>query len=648
MFRVECKGDTLTVVLYDRPVIRHSGDLPFVSVAEADEDDIHPEKRSKLRGRVPLTNAEYDETRSVIRMSGGNYSMHLQLSMEGENLVVTPQRSSVGINRVVFSFPTSAGGCVYGCGSRGDSLNLRGNVVPIWVRDHTAKKISKSFWPWGKPSVSELSRVAQPTFVTDSQMFAHVDTESYSQMDFRHARRNRIEVWGIPKRVVIGAAADNDRLMRRISDLLGRQPALPDWCYGTIVSVSGGIGRMAEMLEHMLVAKADISAIVLGDWTGGVETPGGYQAFWDWTWNQTLYPRLDEIVAELRNRGVRVLGCVKPNFAMEGLLFAEASTKGYLIRRGDGSNYVSDMGGFMAGHLDLTNSEAVAWFENIINENIIRLGFSGYIADMGAFVPEDAALSSGESPAGVHNRWPNLWADLNSNAIKNSVRPKDLISLISYGYSGITGKTPVVTGDSSAESQAFEGGAALTSILSMSYSGVGICEYAASRSVRIQDSARADEHFLRRVEFAAFLPVMRIEDTAISGEFDREDELLAHVARMSRIHTALKPYIKNCAKTYYESGFPVVIPMSMMYPGEKSMRRISDQYLLGSELLVAPVFAPGVKERRVVFPVGSWINLWTGKEYPQGESSVPAPVGKPAVFFRREGKHSALFINMDK
>ena len=75
----------------------------------------------------------------------------------------------------------------------------------------------------------------------------------------------------------------------------------------------------------------------------------------------------------------------------------------------------------------------------------------------------------------------------------------------------------------------------------------------------------------------------------------------------------------------------------------EAWRRENYSYLLGSELLVAPVVEPGAAERRLWLPRGSWVHLWTGEAFDGGAVTVPAPLGQPPVFYKRRGPWAPFF-----
>jgi alpha-glucosidase len=66
------------------------------------------------------------------------------------------------------------------------------------------------------------------------------------------------------------------------------------------------------------------------------------------------------------------------------------------------------------------------------------------------------------------------------------------------------------------------------------------------------------------------------------------------------------------------------------------------EYLLGPDVLVAPVWQAGQSEREVYLPEGSWVHLWTGKTYGKGEHTVPAPLGDTPVFYRADSCRAEL------
>jgi alpha-glucosidase len=179
-------------------------------------------------------------------------------------------------------------------------------------------------------------------------------------------------------------------LVGKVSQIYGRQPELPEWVYnGAILGVQGGTDKMLEYLGQAEENNVPVSAIWIQDWSGKIVTSFGTRIFWNWKWNSTWYPRLDEVIAELKEtKGVRTLGYINPSLNNEGDLFKEGDAAGAFLRREGRLNetYVQDFGDFFCGTVDFWNVEGAEWYKNIIRENMIRFGFSGWMADFGEYV----------------------------------------------------------------------------------------------------------------------------------------------------------------------------------------------------------------------------------------------------------------------
>lgn len=654
MLRVDTRNDKLTIYLQDRPVIVHTPDNPFVAAGRGagrfHAHAGHWRVSHKLSQHAALTNAQYDAGRSCVRFSGGDLSLTFHLSETDGRLTLTPQRATTGLNRVWLHFPAKPGQCVYGGGAQYGSLDLRGHRMPLWVHERRVGRESARI-PFTRGSGHHASFYPQPTFFTQDfftnhYTYVHIDSSAYGEMDFRSTRHHRLELWDIPSSIAIGVADNLPDLMREMTRVLGHQAVLPQWSIeGAWIEMQGGMAPMIERLERAISAGTQVSALCLRDWSGRRETPFGQQVFYDWVWNQELYPKLDKVIGELRARSVHMLAYINPHLAIEGQLFAEASLKGYLVRKPEGGNYINDMGGFMAGHLDLTNPDACAWYKEIIRNNILNLGFSGYIADMGYYLPATAVLYNGESPNRMHNRWPVLWSKLNREAIREAGRSADAVFISRAGYGGSGGQTMLASTGDHNTSWGREDGlpSALNASLTLSCAGMGLSLSDIGGNISVA-TRRSKELLLRWAEYAAFTPVMRTADIGPDQfEYDSDEETLTLFARLTRVHAAIAPYLHALIKENAGSGLPAMRPVFMVFPDDEKLRRTNSMYMLGDELFVAPILQKGRKNRKLILPDGHWVHLWSGRQYVSGEHTVTAPLGQPPVFYRPSGKFAELF-----
>jgi alpha-glucosidase (family GH31 glycosyl hydrolase) len=105
--------------------------------------------------------------------------------------------------------------------------------------------------------------------------------------------------------------------------------------------------------------------------------------------------------------------------------------------------------------------------------------------------------------------------------------------------------------------------------------------------------------------------------------------------RYSRLRMNLVPYLFDQGVLAAQTGLPIMRAMALAFPADANASRLDDQYMLGSELLVAPVLEPGATERRLYLPSGEWFDFWTGELIDDGWRTVPAPMDRIPVFARQ-------------
>jgi alpha-glucosidase len=144
------------------------------------------------------------------------------------------------------------------------------------------------------------------------------------------------------------------------------------------------------------------------------------------------------------------------------------------------------------------------------------------------------------------------------------------------------------------------------------------------------------ELYQRWTELGAFTPIMRTHEGArkqLNWSWEKDEETTAHFRRFARIHAALKPEILALAETAAQSSMPILRHLMLEFPDDPRSREISNQFMLGSNLLVAPVVTEGATTKTVYLPPGTWYHIWTGDVYEgDGDVAIDAPIGQPPVF----------------
>ncbi len=340
-------------------------------------------------------------------------------------------------------------------------------------------------------------------------------------------------------------------------------------------------------------------------------------------------------------------------------LYTEAQQRGFLVRKADGTPYAITNTDFSAALLDLSNADARTWIKDVIkNELIGKAAASGWMADFGEALPFDGTIAAPAGPTAWHNRYPVEWARVNREAIEEAGRGDDIVF---FNRSGFTQSPSYATlfwlGDQLQDWDEFDGiKTAVVGLLSGGISGFSLLHSDTGGYVALSKTfagkkfpliARSRELLMRWVELNAFTSVLRTHeglDPAISAQVDGDDELLAHFKRFATVYRGLAPYRKRLVEEAARHGHPVVRHPFLHFPNDPETYGLRYQFLLGPDLLVAPVLDRGAATVSVYFPQESeWVDLWTGKDAGREGAwqRMPAPLSAPAVFVRKGASSAA-------
>lgn len=563
-------------------------------------------------------------------------------------------------NRMYLKIPATADEHVYGTGEIFSEFDLRGKKVNCWVAEHinalqVMKKLAKQVFgirnTTHKQKFSNYETYyAQPTFLSSRKYYFHSFTTARSEFDFTDRQLHLIKTDSVAD-FCMGFGDTFDEVIADLTATLGRQPELPDWVYdGQIIASQGG---SEEMLKHLNTAEKHglcPNGVWIQDWEGRRVTAVGKQLFWNWEWDRELYPDLDKHIKELNAKGIKVLGYCNPFLAVEKPLYKYASEHGYCVKDKEGKDYYVTITTFPAAMIDLTNPEAYAWMKKIIKENMIDFGLSGWMADFGEYLPTDCVLYSGEDAELVHNTWPARWARLNREVVEEAGKLGEILFYTRAGFSD-TPKNSVMmwNGDNHVDfSIDFGLPSVIPAMLSLTCCGFGLSHSDIGGYTTFFNLKRSEELYMRWCEMNAFTVLMRGHEGLnpdLNAQFDASEEVLAHGAKFGQIHKALKPYLKDAVKLNAETGVGVVRPLFFYYD-EPQAYTVAYEYLLGRDILVAPVIKAKADKKEVYLPEDEWIHLWSGEEFAGGMHTVDAPVGQIPVFIRKQSSFKDDFLKL--
>lgn len=559
------------------------------------------------------------------------------------------------INRFWLRVAADADEKCYGCGEQMSYFNLRGRHFPLWSSEPGVGRDKTTYLTWRYDQEAKAggdyynTNYPQATYVSSKHYYLHTDCTAYADFDFRHDTYHELQYWAVPACIYIEEAQTFTALMTKLTDLLGRQPELPDWIYeGAILGVQGGTERSFALTDRSLRNGVKVCGVWCQDWEGKRVTSFGKRLQWDWRWNEEMYPNLPEKMKEYGEKGIRFLGYINPYLVNDAVLYKEGKEKGYFATAEDGSEYLVDFGEFYCGVVDFTNPEAYDWFKEIIKKNMIEFGLSGWMADFGEYLPTDLKLYNGVSPMIEHNHWPALWAKCNYDALVETGTLGEVVYFMRSGATGSQKYCPLMwAGDQSVDFTLHDGLATvMVGALSVGMCGCGLHHSDIGGYTSIYDNLRTKELFERWTEMATFTPVMRThEGNRPDTNFQYYDDAntIEMFARMTNIHVDLKDYIKDAVKENAQTGIPVQRPLFMHYEDDQEAYDIQTEYLFGQDMLVAPVYLEGADSRSVYLPEDEWVHLFTGECYGGGTYEVAAPIGYPPVFYRKSSGNAALF-----
>ena len=604
--------------------------------------------KEKIFSRHPRKTVKFESTVNGADIVFGKG--RLCLIVDGDKIHFIPKGFDE-YNRMWFRLPSDEQEGFYGTGEIFTEFNLKGETATIWVAEHinlkqTSVKILNNLAGFRNVNFvrgfsNYESYYEQPTFVSSKKYFYHSDGTARHIFHFRKDRTvmqtdEIAPFW-------LGFADDFESLMTSLTDIVGRQPELPDWVYdGQILGIQGGTDVMLDKYNKVIEHGGKVNGVWIQDWEGRRVTAVGKQLYWNWEWDRELYPDLDKAIKELNAKGCKVLGYCNPFLAIEKPLYKEATEKGYCVKDANGADYLVTITTFPAAMVDLTNPDAYQWIKDIIKRNMIEFGFSGWMADFGEYLPTDAVLYSGENAELVHNTWPAIWAKVNREALEETGKLGEIMFFTRAGFSDTPRYSVMMwNGDNHPDfSKDFGLPSIIPASLSLTLCGSGLSHSDIGGYTTILNLRRNMELYKRWFEMNTFSVLMRGHEGLnpdLNVQFDADDDILDFCSKMSRIHAALKPYLKDAVKKNAEEGVGVMRPLFFYYDEQEAFNN-GYEYLLGRDILVAPVLRPKARKMKVYLPSDEWIHLWTGGEYGGGTFEIACPLGQTPVFIRKSAR----------
>ncbi len=480
------------------------------------------------------------------------------------------------------------GECVYRLGERFTPFVKNGQVVDMWNEDGgTSSEQAYKNVPF------YLSDRGYGVFVAHPERVSfEVGSEVVSRVQFS-VPGERLEYY------LIGGSGPKE-VLRRYAALTGRPALPPPWSFGLWLTTSFTTSYDEATVNSFIdgMRERDIPLHVFH-----------FDCFWmrefqwcDFAWDRCQFPDPEAMLRRLKAKGLRICLWINPYIAQKSPLFDEGMEAGYLLRRPDGGVWQWDRWQAGMGLVDFTNPGAVAWFKEKLRR-LLRMGVDSFKTDFGERIPVDVVYHDGSEPERMHNYYTYLYNKAVFELLEEELGRNRALLFARSATAG-SQKFPVHWGgDCSATYESMA--ETLRGGLSLGLSGFGFW----SHDISGFEKTATPDLYKRWVAFGLLSSHSRLhgnESYRVPWLFDEEAvEVLRFFAALK---CRLMPYIFSQAVEASREGLPVMRAMALEFPGDPACSYLDRQYLLGSSLLVAPIFAADGYVSYYL-PAGRWTKL---------------------------------------
>ncbi|MCB9057775.1 MAG: glycoside hydrolase family 31 protein [Calditrichae bacterium] len=605
-----------------------------------------------LDGKVPADNSwkisakknqiEYKSSGATIRLNEKPWSLqvcdangkvltqtHTMDSNKGLHLKTLPflfmRRISDYSRSFTASFSLAYDEKIFGCGESFTRLNKRGQKIPLYMTDVQSAATNEMYKP-------------VPFFMSSRGYGMFVHTTTPCTFDFGHGYDGASNLFigddYLDLFIFIGSPKE---ILYEYTNLTGRSPVPPLWSFGLWMS------RLSYKSQDEVLKVADkfyehkIPCDVLHIDAGWFDH--GWRC--DYKFSKKQFPDPENMMAELKKKGIRTSLWQLPYFTPANPIFKEVFEKNLYVRDGKGNVPTDDI------ILDFSNPATQEWYRKKIAA-LFDQGASVIKADFGECAPLNGIYSSGKNGFFEHNIYPLRYTSILSKITTD----KAGYSLIwarsawagSQRYPVHWAGDPEVTDYSMA--------ATLRAGLSLGLSGFSFW----SHDTGGFSGEPQEELYGRWLFFGMLTSHSRCHGFPPREPWLFSEKFLHDFRAMTVLKYSLMPYIYTQAKLSSEAGLPMLRALFLEYPQDPACWFIEDQYLFGSDLLVAPIFEKDAISRKVYLPPGIWTDYQTTEKY-NGSQWLDLKSRKlPGILLVREDaaiphikvEQSTAFMDWDK
>ena len=484
------------------------------------------------------------------------------------------------------------GELVYGLGERFGPLVKNGQVVDVWNAD-------------GGTS-SEQAYKNVPFYLTNRGYGVLVDHPGHVSFEVASEAVENVQfsVSGESLKYYVIYGPTPKQILERYTALTGRPASVPAWSYGLWLSTSFTTSYDEETVTSFIdgMAERDLPLSVFH-----------FDCFWmrefnwsDFEWDTRTFPDPEGMLQRLHDKNLHVCVWINPYIAQRSPLFAEAKSAGFLVRKPDGDVWQWDLWQAGMALVDFTNPGAVAWYQGKLRV-LLDQGVDAFKTDFGERIPLDVDYFDGSSPERMHNFYTQLYNKAVFEVLQEHRGEGDAVLFARSATVGGQAMPVHWGGDSTSTfasmAETLRGG------LSLALSGFAFWSHDIGGFEGTPDAGV----FKRWTAFGLLSSHSRFHGSQsyrVPWAFD--DEAVDVTRLFTKLKLRLMPYLYAAGLEATATGTPVLRPMQLEFPDDPATVYLDRQYMLGADLLVAPVFTvDGSVE--FYLPQGSWTNYFTGE-----------------------------------
>ena len=489
---------------------------------------------------------------------------------------------------------------LYGGGERGHSLRLNGDTLVMFNRQNYG-------YVAGDPRISQMG-ITVPWFVSDAGYGVLFD--DYNRASLSLGKDSIVYESETPKPLsyyFVNGEGSLAGATSRYTELTGRQQLPPFWALGYITSRYGYHNEQEALgaIDSLKQRDYPVDGIVFDLYWYGKETDMGRLE-----WNKDQFPDHRRMLDSLNRMGVHTVLINQPYINKIGAIdnYNMLSEAGMLVKDSAGNTHDVTTWVGDAGMFDMSNPATRAWLWNRL-KGLTEDGVSGWWGDLGE--PEVHPLTimhaNGETASQYHNVYGNEWSKTIYDGLRSDFPDMRPLLMMRGGTAGLQRYSVFPwTTDVSRSWGGFVPQVALmlnSGLSGLGYMGSDVGGFAVDPAEPYQP-----ELYVRWLQMGAFSPMLRTH-AQLKPEPYHYPQHDAIIKDFIKQRYQWLPYNYTLAYENTVEGLPLARPVNFHSEGGTVDANVTDEYLWGSEVLVAPVFKKGARSRKVYFPAGdTWIN----------------------------------------